>query len=633
MRKIIIKAIIFSMILVLSGVSNYAAGNNTQIQLKIGDSTIKVNEDTIKVEKPYVSKGVTMVPLRIIIEAFGAKVEWKQKESSVRIINRNTNIKLIIGKAAAVIDGVEKPLLCAPKMIRQTTMVPMRFICESFGASVKFDNKTKKVNIVIPYRDYENRFRYITQKKIGDSSYGWSASYPTGCTIVDKQPSGTSVLVKNQEGGYYYYIYNIRTNKINKEEDLLKELLSYIDDEKVVSQKMFSRDGQKWADIVLESEDEVYEYRATFKNNRIYQIHFYTGNKDEFFNATENKKYKSIIDSFKVNYMGNMPEIRDINEIRNGLYTFREKNYGWSIDLPASVNIDIKKDLNHHELVDEIGSEKGLTCGVEFYSSNPKETLDMYVSQKIKELNEDINKIYLKKMITEKANINGISAKKIKYEVQIGNSTYTFYNLYLICGSVKYSVYICGVSELFGEREMVLYNKIFSSFKPLELQKAQITDFKAARRDRTKDYVNKLQDWSCTYPEWWNLREDEKLGTVAITDNSGLLEVYIGAEKNATEESVRKRLLEKVDFLSESENFKIKSDQSVNEKGMQMSKFQCEYLVEELKYYYTVYVFKVEDRVFCVNFMVADIVNSEANEKRLNELWKSFKVGASKNTS
>lgn len=48
-----------------------------QISLKLGDNIVQVNENKIFSKiKPYTLDGHTMVPLRVIAESLGAKIEW-----------------------------------------------------------------------------------------------------------------------------------------------------------------------------------------------------------------------------------------------------------------------------------------------------------------------------------------------------------------------------------------------------------------------------------------------------------------------------------------------------------------------------------------------------------------------------
>ena len=58
--------------------------NKVEISFKVGDSTLLINGKSVTVETPYVAgEGHTLVPLRVITEAFGAKVEWEGTEKKI----------------------------------------------------------------------------------------------------------------------------------------------------------------------------------------------------------------------------------------------------------------------------------------------------------------------------------------------------------------------------------------------------------------------------------------------------------------------------------------------------------------------------------------------------------------------
>lgn len=51
--------------------------NKVEIAFNVGDSILKINGIETEVETPYVTENnTTLVPLRVITEAFGAKVDW-----------------------------------------------------------------------------------------------------------------------------------------------------------------------------------------------------------------------------------------------------------------------------------------------------------------------------------------------------------------------------------------------------------------------------------------------------------------------------------------------------------------------------------------------------------------------------
>lgn len=96
---------------------------------------------------PVLLEGNTLVPLRAIFEKLGAKITWNQQEQSVTAVSGSTTIYLQIGNRQAQINGRTLELEIAPQLIDSLTMVPVRFVSESFGAKVGWDQLIRSVII------------------------------------------------------------------------------------------------------------------------------------------------------------------------------------------------------------------------------------------------------------------------------------------------------------------------------------------------------------------------------------------------------------------------------------------------------------------------------------------------------
>lgn len=88
---------------------------------------------------PEVVDGRTLIPMRALFERFGAGVVWNGEERTVYAIGSDKLIKLPIGSQTVYVDGEVKELDVPAMIINDRTMVPVRFIAETFGANVKYD--------------------------------------------------------------------------------------------------------------------------------------------------------------------------------------------------------------------------------------------------------------------------------------------------------------------------------------------------------------------------------------------------------------------------------------------------------------------------------------------------------------
>lgn len=98
-------------------------------------------------EKPYMETGRTMVPLRVISEEMGYKVEFI--EGVITISTEGKKIQLKLGEAKAWVNNVETTLDARPILKNNRTMLPLRFISETFGAKVDFNGAEYTINIIM----------------------------------------------------------------------------------------------------------------------------------------------------------------------------------------------------------------------------------------------------------------------------------------------------------------------------------------------------------------------------------------------------------------------------------------------------------------------------------------------------
>ncbi len=103
---------------------------------------------------PYIDKGRTLVPFRILGESFGANVDWDANTKTAIYTLGNTRIELVINskQAKIITNGVSKIVtMDVPAIIKSgSTMVPIRFVTENFGAKVTWTQATKTVTVDYP---------------------------------------------------------------------------------------------------------------------------------------------------------------------------------------------------------------------------------------------------------------------------------------------------------------------------------------------------------------------------------------------------------------------------------------------------------------------------------------------------
>jgi hypothetical protein len=107
---------------------------------------IVVNGSQVQFDQPPIERGGRVfVPLRGVFERLGASVVYDN--GTINATGNGRAIQLQIGSTRAVVNGVAQQLDVAPFLVGARTLVPLRFISESLGANVQYDNSSRVVSI------------------------------------------------------------------------------------------------------------------------------------------------------------------------------------------------------------------------------------------------------------------------------------------------------------------------------------------------------------------------------------------------------------------------------------------------------------------------------------------------------
>ncbi|MGC8943049.1 MAG: stalk domain-containing protein [Caldisericia bacterium] len=115
----------------------------------INDKEVYIDPSNTKVSPFIVPPGRTVVPIRFISETFGAEVNWEGDTKTIRIYLKSKNIRITlqVGNKLARVNDKIITLDAAPLIKEGRTFVPLRFISESFGAEIKWFSQEKKIVI------------------------------------------------------------------------------------------------------------------------------------------------------------------------------------------------------------------------------------------------------------------------------------------------------------------------------------------------------------------------------------------------------------------------------------------------------------------------------------------------------
>ncbi len=116
------------------------------VQLTIDSDKADINGWKVPLDAPaFIANSRTMVPLRFISEAFDATVSY---DNGVVTIEKDGTVFVTkIGTKLYTLNGEEKQMDTESLIMNDRTMVPVRVIVEAFGMNVNWNDETKTVTI------------------------------------------------------------------------------------------------------------------------------------------------------------------------------------------------------------------------------------------------------------------------------------------------------------------------------------------------------------------------------------------------------------------------------------------------------------------------------------------------------
>ena len=115
---------------------------------------VTVTINGVEVEFPdqpaCIIDGRTLVPVRGVLEALGAKVEWLGEYQMVVATTDTTTITMRINDASYYVNGELRTIDVPAQLINDRTMIPARACAEALGCTVDWDQETKTVIITTP---------------------------------------------------------------------------------------------------------------------------------------------------------------------------------------------------------------------------------------------------------------------------------------------------------------------------------------------------------------------------------------------------------------------------------------------------------------------------------------------------
>ena len=590
-----------------------------EISFKVGDSTLLINGKEVTVETPYIAgEGTTLVPLRVITEAFGAEVLWEGETKTITLNYPDVTIILQIDNKIATVNDHTEELSVAPTLSASgVTMVPLRFISETFGAEVGYNEGA--ITVTKSSDDFGTTVSTLTQKeKIGDSYYGWTMNTPKNLTLAEKSFNGRNLIFESDDITLYLDCEPFNKDYSFEEDYVYRKNTASSSGSLIMDEIKKDENENPYYIIRINSKDSIRDYRYYYTDKGSYSLITYINSKE----APVKDSILSILDSFKIEEV--TEDVFDLSEVKDKMRLFESEDLKLSISVPADYT-DYDEDTNKVELcyagedTDDVYSDVTITI----YSKTETDT-----AKSMAEFDHDIEKKYLN---PKYSTISEIAEEKIgdiafyKYSVKregFKNHTDTTTNYYFEKGE-----YIYIVTFIVEPKAEIDIDATIASLKVEELDSEKFGTVLRSKNNPEMIVPVKNDYWTIKAPATWDptsyglnaqFASDYTQSAITITSNSDI--------KLSTTE-LKNKIKEIVKNLKSS-GVTVKTDiKSTKFNGYNAYTFEIAETSEENPTTYGKFYFIYENN--CLTMILAAysaLYDTEATKAELDSILSTFEI-------
>ena len=287
---------ILSIIFSLGIVSVYANNISKDISINVNGNQLEMSHS------PQIIENSTLVPLRDISDALDIDIKWNESTRTINVYGANDTYTLEIDNHTVQSEHHNTILLnVAPTIIENKTFVPIRFIAESMGADVLWDDVSKTISIKINDQQQNNDLERIELSLVDKKIY-------TGQQLSKlKENFGEPNRIEKSIYNLDWYIYN---------QDYSKFIMVAVKDNIVVgyytNAKDFVLNDKIRYDAIYDNEDnneQIKIYKDSNNDNKIYAVlvvllsyqNDEIDNSQEFLDTQARENF-DILNTFRTNY-------------------------------------------------------------------------------------------------------------------------------------------------------------------------------------------------------------------------------------------------------------------------------------------------------------------------------------------
>ena len=590
-----------------------------EISFRVGDETLMINGTPVTVEKPYVvGVGVTLVPLRVITEAFGAKVEWIAETKSITLEYPDVDILLQINNPIAEVNGKAQELLSAPELTPTGfTMVPLRFISETFGATVSYDDATKSIVVIKEAATGEGEIVSggISEKYIGDSFYGWSMENSSDLVMDDREFDGSLTTFGYKENIIEVYVDPVY-DEYDFEKDFIEYKTSYSAGNTLV--KADKNSEAKTMHFQFRNDKGFFEDKIYVTDKYIYSIYSVCGT-----DAAIRDEILALTSTFALTYPAE--DVYDLSNIKDGMRVYTSESLNYEVSVPDSFALSKEDGIGNSIVFNdpETGGLEGMNVSI--YSKSDVGSAKEFCETIYKQCEYFNENIFSPDKISEKTYGD---RKVYEFNYTIDSSFMSIFGKD-VCFEIGDYVYNVGIMVENNADANPTMEKVISSFKaePLDPTEVGILMYDTGS-DSEEKFTIKGTGWSLRAPYSYIEASKSDMGaTIVNRDTAVIYQLSITTPPVYTQGSLT--LSDFSQNLQDSlinAGYELESTDFVTIGGKKFADMTFSYEEDgEMKIYQQCLVAYDGSKLYVMYAIYTEVYYSEYSRNEIREIINSFK--------
>lgn len=633
-----------------------AAGASTNdppaavLKLTPGLGNITVNGISIPAGKPYNSGTVLYIPLRAVMEAFGADVVLVES-NRIDVLFKDISAELTIGKKEYMLNQTDASLSAPPVLSGPSVMVPSDFVTGAFGIKESADAASGEVTFTLDSDGALDDLSFLTgslgKPRAGNSYFGWSLALPRGSVLTARTFNSKKVQFEND----YRQIaidMDVRLADGKSLKDYYKEITenpypairAELIDSRLSGETAPGYIELFYADIY----DEAIYHRIYAKGGYFYNLIVTSVNESNPELLLKDASIKSMLDSFSLEYKGESPDTTDLSKVSYGLA--RYNNYISSETTGKKLVSWEMSILPEWDLAQASGGGPYITQfgnGSREYVSIETSPADGRTAEETgKELRDGYLKNFNPALFSLKSSgmseVAGDPAYSMLFEVKSGKTLYTYEERIVAAGGLVYDISFKTPSDAYAKKTESFGNML-NTFKPdskdaeelsAEMEKYRFNNGKTrlGKDNSPVQSENKSYRWSITLPGAWQKNGLPGLSMETFYDKAsgGMISVEAVSKKDSRNEADTEKFLS-MSMVSVM-GLEPAGTDSIRAKGAAVKVYRYRVDDEDTDDHADVVFYVLEGKEFSYCYMgsIPDLTASPANLAVMEAAWDSFRI-------